>query len=63
MDPQESQEKIARLQDLLRQAFALANEIGYLPNIRSVGPFAAKVEPTPLPVVAQVIPPETEERE
>ena len=26
--------KIARLQDLLRQAYAIANEIGYIPNVR-----------------------------
>jgi hypothetical protein len=28
-------EKIERLQDLLRQAFAIATEIGYQPNIRT----------------------------
>ena len=28
-------DKVARLQDLLRQAFALANEIAYTPNVRA----------------------------
>lgn len=61
MDPQESQEKLGQVEDLLRQAFAILAQF-HAPNVRP-GPFAAKVEPTPLPVVAQAIPPETEERE
>jgi hypothetical protein len=31
------EEKEARLKDLLREAFALVNELTYVPNVRSVG--------------------------
>ena len=30
-------QKIALIKELLRQAYAIANEIGYVPNVRSQG--------------------------
>ena len=64
-----SQEKIARVQELLREAYAIMNEIGYTPNVRSeVAKPASEVEhyerlalladspkPGPLPAIGPAI--------
>lgn len=70
METQE--QKLARAQGLLREVFALLNDVAYTPNIRQndrspdLALLAAHVEPSPLPAVLvahPVIPPAPEEVE